>query len=878
MIFLLSFAAPLLYAATVNIPAEADTYTQSGVNAGSAPDLDIYGTGGNDRIAYIRFNLTSLTNINITGATLTLHETKGSRNDHIINARHEVYGLTDAAGNTPQNWEESTDLDPGVEYDNTGGNDIDTSVVFVLDPEQGANISETVPGSDDVDVTIAGPDLVAFLNERLSAGGLATFIVAIDSDNRGYGFASRENTSKSGPTLTLSYTNSAPVITSSRQMENLNRGVVAISSWPGIYLGWRLLGTDPSNIGFNVYRGTTKLNSTPITDSTNYKDPEGNLSDSYSIIPVIDGEEQTATDPVTPWDSFCHAIPLHPRSGYEANDASVGDLDGDGEYELVLKRLSTDLSETATNFHLIEAYEFDGTLMWTINLGPNEQGCPLEVNPIVYDFDGDGFAEVVLRTSEGLIDGVGNVTGDTDGDGKTDYRDSWVLNSWHYMIGGPEFISVFDGRTGAEIARADYIERDPISKWGSTSYNDAQNGHRANKCLLTPAYLNGQTPSLVISRGIYHRTALEAWDFRNGTLTRRWSFDSNNWSGFSGQGNHNLTVGDVDGDGKDEIVYGQMTVDDNGNGLYSTEYGHGDAIHLGKMIPHRDGLQIYGIHESAPYGADLRDAATGEILWSHTADGDTGRGCAAHVDANYPGYQMWDVDSDGTYDCSTKTLISSNQPNWGNFLIWWTADLQREILDGAGSTSPSPIINKWDSDLGEVNRLISLYNYPSQYAAKCINGTKSNPCLSGDLIGDWREEAIYPSADHSELYIYSTTDMTTNRIYTLMHDAQYRTAIAWQCNQYNQPPHPSFYIGAGMDTPAAPNIYLAGEAEAIQLSITGNTISFASTPYAAYSIETNTNLTGETWQLFTNIVAEGTNTLVDIPMVGAALFFRGEQQ
>lgn len=602
-----------------------------------------------------------------------------------------------------------------------------------------------------------------------------------------------------------------------REMENLGRGVVAVyNTFPSttVYVGWRMLGHETNNVGYNVYRNGTKINGSPITGSCNYLDTGGNASSTYRVAAVIGGVEQALSPSVGTWTPAylgsgqymgCQEIPLTSRVGYEANDASVGDLDGDGEYEIVLKRLSTDQTHSSTNFHYLEAYEMDGTLMWSINLGPNNLFSPHEINPIVYDFDGDGYAEVALRTCEGTIDGVGTQIGDTDNDGITDYRSTAVLNSSYYMIDGPEFISMYDGRTGKEISRVDYIERDPISQWGLSGMNNAQYGHRADKCMLTPAYLNGTTPSLVVSRGIYHKIILEAWSFRNGTFSNEWTFNTDSWPGYDAQGNHNLTVGDVDGDGFDEIVYGQMTVDHDGTGLYTTTYGHGDAIHMGKMIPGSSGLQIFGVHENAPYGADLRDAATGAILWSHTAGGDTGRGCAAHIDSDDQGYQMWDSGTNGIYDCTTTSQTSTNRPNNGNFLIWWDTDLQREILDGAGSTSPSPIIDKWNSVNNSSSRLISLYNFPSGVGTKCINGTKSNPCISGDLIGDWREEAIYPAADHSKLYIYTTCTMATNRIYTLMHDSMYRTAVAWQCNQYNQPPHPSFYIGAGMTTPPQPN-------------------------------------------------------------------------
>jgi rhamnogalacturonan endolyase len=600
-------------------------------------------------------------------------------------------------------------------------------------------------------------------------------------------------------------------VEAARYMENLDRGLVAVHKGGSqVYIGWRMFGTEPATVGYNVYRGTVKLNASPITNSTNYIDNGGSLSSTYRVAAVNGGVEQELSDPVTVWDSFCRSITLAPINGsYSPNDASVGDLDGDGQYEIVIKRLSTDISQTSTTFHVIEAYRLGGTFLWRINLGPNNLYAPEEINPMVYDFDGDGRAEVALRTCEGNVDGIGVTIGDTDGDGKTDYRDTVATpgeDQW-FMTEGPEFLSVFDGLTGREITRTNYIERDPLSQWGSSGMSTGQYAHRANKCMMTPAYVDGQRPSLVICRGIYHRIKMEAWNFRDGSLSKVWSFDTANWPGYAGQGNHNLTVGDVDSDGKDEIVYASMCVDDDGSGLYTTGLGHGDALHMSDMIPDRPGLEVFQCHEVSPYGTTLRDAGTGEILWQQTAGGDTGRCCAAHVDYRYPGYQMWSVATDGTYNATDKAKISENKPNWGNFLAWWDGDLQREILDDISGHN-NPYINKWWND--GAYRLLSLYNVPTDYGTKSNNGTKGNPCLSGDILGDWREEMIYRSTDNTKLRIFTTTDVTSHRIYTLMHDSQYRTAIAWQCNMYNQPPHPSFYIGEGMSPPPQPDIILVG--------------------------------------------------------------------
>jgi rhamnogalacturonan endolyase len=619
-------------------------------------------------------------------------------------------------------------------------------------------------------------------------------------------------------------------LVASRYMENLGRGVVAVKVTTGVYVGWRMLGTDPSGIGFNVYRNGTKINgSTPITGSTNYSDTSGQTTSTYYVKPVINGVEQAASQTVSVWSNFYKIITMASVTGtYELNDAAVGDLDGDGEYEIVVKRLSTDLSATSTTFNLLEAYRLNGTLMWRINLGPNNLYAPVEINPIVYDFDGDGKAEVALRTCEGNTDGIGVQIGDTDGDGITDYRGSAVLNGEMWMTQGPEFLSIFSGQTGEELARTAYIERDPISQWGDPGMSLSQYAHRADKCMMTPAYIDGQRPSLVICRGIYHRIKMEAWNYRNHMLTKLWSFDSNNYTGYSGQGNHNLSVGDVDSDGFDEIVYGACCIDHDGTGKYTTNLGHGDAMHLGKMIPGRSGLQVWDVHEtpSSKSGGELHDAATGDILFGLAATGDTGRGLAAHIDSRYRGYLFWSSSSGGVLDAN-GVYISTNTPSY-NFATWWDGDLQRELTDIAGSGG-SPKMDKWNGN--GVSRVYingkNFYDYPTTWGCLACNSTKGTPCLQADILGDWREELIYRLADNTGLIVFTTKDVTTYRFYTFMHDSQYRTAVAWQCDMYNQPPHTSFYVGAGMTYPLpAPDIVLVGATS----TPTPNPMTWASVP------------------------------------------------
>ena len=610
----------------------------------------------------------------------------------------------------------------------------------------------------------------------------------------------RVDTVKQSQTITgqvWSFTQAAEL--KPRLMEKLDRAVLAVRTGSGNYIGWRLFGTDPEDIAFNVYRGSTKLNSSPITDSTNFLDTSGTPTDVYSIRAIIDNAEQTGSKTVSVKSDYYFDIPLEQIPGdtdwsYTANDAAVGDLDGDGEYEVVIKRFSA-LTKDTTEHPVIEAYRMDGTFMWRINLGPNYlSGEDVDINPIVYDLDSDGFAEVALRTCEGLTDGEGNYTGDTDGDGIVDYRG---YSGSNYIDAGPEFLSIFDGKTGKELAKTDYIARDALSQWGDNY------GHRADKFHMTPMYLDGHKPSLVICRGIYGLTKMQAYNWRNGRLEKLWKFTSEEWAGFDSQGNHNFTVGDVDGDGKDEIVYGGMCVDHDGTGLYTTGYGHGDAIHMSDMDPEHPGLEVWRCIETSAGGATLTDAGTGQVLIDHYAEGDTGRCCAAHVDSNYKGYQVWSYAADGTYNADGTELTTIRVDNQ-NFLLYWDADLQRELLDATGSSGANPILNKWNGN--GVIRLLSFYSIPSSYSTASNNWTKGNPCISGDLFGDWREEVIYRSSDNKALRIFTTTQVTNHRLYTLLHDPQYRLAIAWQCCGYNQPPHPGFYIGAGMDKPPVPNI------------------------------------------------------------------------
>ncbi|WP_419890898.1 rhamnogalacturonan lyase [Paenibacillus xylanexedens] len=582
-----------------------------------------------------------------------------------------------------------------------------------------------------------------------------------------------------------------------RQMEYLDRGVVAVKTGAGVFVSWRLLGTEGSNVSFNVYRDGTKVNATPITNSTNLQDVSGTSSSKYTVRAVVSGTEQAASAAASVWGNNYLSVPLSVPAGgttpdgvaytYSANDASAGDLDGDGEYELIVKwdpSNSKDNSQSGyTGEVFIDAYKLNGTRLWRISLGKNIRAGAHYTQFMVYDLDGDAKAEVAMKTADGTKDGTGVVIGDAS----KDYR-----NSSGYVLSGPEFLTVFNGQTGKALSTVNYEPaRGNVSDWGDNY------GNRVDRFLAAIAYLDGERPSLVMARGYYTRSVLVAYNWRNGQLTKQWTFDSNTSgnSGYAGQGNHNLSVADVDGDGKDEIVYGAMAVDDNGKGLYTTGLHHGDAMHLSDLDPDRPGLEVFQVHETpSNAGVEFRDAGTGQLIWGVKTTKDIGRGMAADIDPRYKGAEVW---ADGSLYTAKGQKLGTTLPSSTNFGIWWDGDLLRELLD-------SNRIDKWNYANSTTMNLLTASGVSSN------NGTKSTPNLQADLFGDWREEVVWRTNDSSAMRIYTTTAVTDKRIYTLMHDPVYRLGVAWQNVAYNQPPHTGFYLGEGMSTPPVPNIRYAG--------------------------------------------------------------------
>jgi len=599
--------------------------------------------------------------------------------------------------------------------------------------------------------------------------------------------------------LTLSLSVSSQIKT-----EKLNRAPVAVASPAGgVHVSWRLLPSDDRRVAFNLYRTGAdakriKLNKAPIAKTTDFTDSsEGAVAGcKYEVVAVVAGKELAETDNSFLYQSKPYlSLPLQkPADGttkdgkvnytYVADDASVVDLDGDGNPEIIQKWIAEGKGKSDYwGPILIDAYKLDGTLLWRINMGIN---CKTD-GFLVYDVDGDGCAELITRTGDGTCSAKGEIVGDASAD--------WVAKGGivkGFVMDGPEYFTVFDGKTGAIRATHDYEPtRYPLDGWGGKGGNGANDkiGNRANKFLAAIAYLDGVNPSIIFTRGYFGRTVLVAWDFRNGNISRRWIFDSGisyppytDASPFSGMGNHNLSVADVDGDGRDEIVFGSMVVDDNGKGLFSTGFRHGDALHVGDFDLDNPGLEVFGPHENEggpfdSWGVTMYAARDGKPLITLGDKEDVGRGVSADIDPRYAGAENWGGIG-GLRDCKGKT-ISQTSPRSMNFTIYWDADAQSELLD-------KNYIDKWNWAAGKCERLLQ------DTLCSSNNGTKAVPCFSGDILGDWREEVIWRTRDSKELRIYTTPIPATFRLNTLLSDRQYRLSLVWQNVAYNQPPHLSF--------------------------------------------------------------------------------------
>lgn len=585
-------------------------------------------------------------------------------------------------------------------------------------------------------------------------------------------------------------------------VERLGRGAVAVRTSPDtVMVGWRYLSSDPLRVAFNVYRDGERLTPEPVAVSTQFFDPNASTRAArYEVRPVVDGRELPDGRGVCvlPGDAPCGylEIPLQqPESqlmpdgsscSYVANDASAGDVDGDGEMEIVLKWDPTNSKDNShsgfTGTVFLDAYKMDGRRLWRIDLGRNIRAGAHYTQFMVYDLDGDGCAEVVAKTADGTVDGQGKVIGDPEADYRVGVGDT-LPGRKGYIASGPEFLTVFSGRTGEALQTIDYIPpRGRLDDWGDNYAN------RSERYLAAVAYLDGRHPSVVMCRGYYTRSVLAAFDWDGRQLKSRWVFDTDSarWASYAGQGNHNLRVADVDGDGCDEITYGSCAIDHDGTGLYNTGMGHGDALHLTAFDPSSDRLQVWDCHENRRDGSDFRDAATGKVIFQLPSGKDVGRCMAADIDPTNYGVEMWSSASGGIRNIKGEVVCDSPKGLPMNMAVWWDGDLLREMLD-------HETVSKYDWTARECRPLAKFDG------CSFNNGTKSNPCLQGDIVGDWREEVVVRTADSKALRVYVSPLPTAYRFHTFLEDRPYRLSIVTENVAYNQPTQPGFYFGADLE-------------------------------------------------------------------------------
>ena len=606
------------------------------------------------------------------------------------------------------------------------------------------------------------------------------------------------------------------------QLEQLDRGLVAVKNGTNTFVSWRLLATDADNTTFDLLRDGTVLTSAKNLTVTNVSVTGGTDESRYQVVTKVDGEPVDTSAAVLRWTDIYRSLQLdRPVSQtsyhYFPNDCSVADLDGDGQYELIIKWDPSNCQDNSnsgkTGNVYLDAYKLDGTKLWRIDLGANIRAGAHYTQFLVYDFNGDGRAELICKTAQGTMDGQGNYVNQAADDDKIKSANNNMkyANSSGRILSGAEYLTVFEGTTGRALHTIWYnpnrgfttgevkaLDTNTNKLWGDDY------GNRCDRFLACVAHLGGadNNASAVMCRGYYTRAYLWAVDFDGEKLSTRWLHGSvspteveitdaagnkttqTHKATAYGQGCHSVAVGDVDGDGYDEIIYGSAAIDNDGRLLHSTGLGHGDALHLSDLMPDRPGLEVMMVHEEAPYGWSLRDALTGELIIHHTGKEDTGRGIAADIYSDHRGFEYWHSDD---YN-STQNIYDSYDAVAGhytkdypfyNFRLYWDGDAYDELFDKGAVNN-----GKW-------SRLLTTGNYGNSVTY----GSKANPLLIADILGDWREEIImFDKSDSASINIFTTTTATKMRVPTLMHDHIYRMSVAWQNVGYNQPPHLGYYL------------------------------------------------------------------------------------
>ncbi len=596
-----------------------------------------------------------------------------------------------------------------------------------------------------------------------------------------------------------------------------DRALVAIKAKTGVFVSWRAYESDSADIVFTLERNGEVVYT---GNRTNYSDESGKAGDTYKLTATTG---TTATEESTmAWNKEYQEFTLQAPANqtmpdgsvatYISNDMSTGDLDGDGQLELIVKwdpSNSQDNSKDGyTGTTIIDGYDLDiatgtATLMWRVDLGLNIRSGAHYTQFQVWDYDGDGKAELMCKTADGSttfnskLEETGHVGAVSVASLPTDVAGTPETYDFRQHTGrkgrivlGQEYLTVFDGATGEIIDTVKYVpERGPYdeatgkydtSRWGLKNGSAAEKNdgyaNRADRFLAATGYIDDGNAAALFCRGYYGRSAITAWKLVNGKLEMQWAFDIDATHEYAAQGNHNLSINDIDGDGYDEIIYGALVVDNDGTAMYATGLGHGDAMHVSDW--NNDGkIEVFSVHEetSAAYGFELRDALTGTILWGVHTGADTGRGMAADIDPRYPGAECFA--KDGIYDCNGNK-ISDKTPS-RNFSIYWDGDVLMELYDNSNNT---PQVQKWDWEKETI-----VYPITASGALN-NNSTKNNPGLLGDLYGDWREEFIVRDAlDNNKIRIYSTTDVTEYVFPCLLENRTYREGLAWQNTAYNQP-------------------------------------------------------------------------------------------